>query len=182
MERGNKNRTNNKRMKKVIATLQNCPITRYYGETKGIETIDFTADMDIDADGSGGNPWHDKYFQADTSLHYKGKALDSSKVPYIVVPPVVISATTGIVLGSHCVVFNFNNSMWTQAVVGDLGPSLKVGEGSMALAKLLGIDPNPNTGGEDTQTINYRIFVGIPATVQGITYDLQSYKDVLARA
>ena len=146
-------------MKRILAVIQVAQIVHEI--INGYETVTFTADMDIDCDGSGGNPFGDPYFQADTALHFPakpsrlGKPLHAETVPYVVVPPVVIKATIGIVLGSLCeVTYRGRTAL---AVVGDSGPTRKVGEGSPALADLIGINSNPNHGGVDTFTVTYKI-------------------------
>lgn len=144
-------------------------------EIDGQEEVHFRADMDIDCDGSGGNPHHDPYFQPDTTLHHDGKALNAETVPFIVVPPIVCQQTRGKVLGCRAKVRNLRTGITAEAVVGDIGPRSKVGEGSPALATMLGINPNPNTGGEDDPVIDYWIYPGVPAVVAGVTYNPQSY-------
>ena len=160
-------------MKTIIATIQTADIT-LETDDDGMEFVEFTADMDIDCDGSGGNPHHDPYFQPDTRLHLHGNPLHAETVPYMVVPPVILAKTRGKVLGSLCEVTNMSNDRTALAVVGDSGPTRKVGEGSPALAELLGLDGNPNHGGTSGFIIRYRIHVGRAAVIDGVAYDLQS--------
>lgn len=89
----------------MIHRLLNLPIK---GENTSVLAVDvlkdgpkifFVADCDVDADGSGGNPYHDPYFQPDTSYHLNGKALNPHKVPFIVVPSSIIKAVKPVVLG-----------------------------------------------------------------------------------
>lgn len=134
----------------------------------------FIADADIDCDGSGGNPDNDRYFQPETTLKYKGKSLNAYEVPFVVVPPIVVKSTVGIVMGCQAYVTNLVNGKTTPAVVGDVGPRAKIGEISCACASAIGIDPNPNTGGEAGFFVGYEILPGVPARVNGVTYDLQS--------
>lgn len=155
----------------IIATIQGAAIN--LDIVDGLEVVSFLADMDIDCDGTGGNPYHDPYFQPDTRLHYNGKALHAETVPYVVVPPVVLSKTKGRVLGSLCEVLNIKSGQRAVAVVGDSGPKRKIGEGSPALASLIGLDPNPNYGGTEKHIILYKIHVGVPAVINGVTYALQ---------
>lgn len=139
----------------------------------GYEIVTFTADMDIDCDGLGGNPFHDPYFQPDTRLHVHGRPLHAELVPYVVVPPLVLAKTKGKVLGCQCKVTNLKNKYEAPAVVGDSGPTKKIGEGSPALASLLGLDPNPNRGGTSDFIIRYEIMVNMPATLS-VNFALQS--------
>lgn len=166
-------------MKRIIATIQDQDIHHEIA-CDGYETVTFVGDMDIDCDGSGGNPHHDPCFQDDTTLHFparpnpNGKALHAEAVPFVVVPPIVCKATRGKVLGSLCEVTYKGKTV--EAVVGDIGPSKKVGEGSPRLAELLGIDGNPNHGGTDEFAVTYKVHVGIPAKIDGITYELQPFR------
>lgn len=140
------------------------------------EIVSFTSDADIDCDGSGGNPDHDPYFQPDTSLHGPdGRALNAYEVPFIVVPPLVCQRTRGKVLGSLAHVVNTQNQRWTNAVVGDLGPTKKTGEVSVECARRLGLNSNPNWGGTSMRIISYVIHVGCAALIDGVQYQLKSY-------
>lgn len=155
-------------MPNIIATLEGCDIVLF---DDGL--IRYTAKMAVDTDGSG--PLHgDPDAQADTSLHLDGKALNADVDKYIVVPPVIIQAVAPIVLGSLAAVVNLRNGKNSLAVVGDIGPSHKIGEGSRALAIALGIDPSPTTGGEDRHVIQVTIFPGKAAMVDGKQYQLQA--------
>lgn len=146
----------------IIATIQGCPITLITADD-GSEVVEFTADADIDCDGLGGNPFRDPYFQADTKLHNEGKALYAERENYVVVPPVVVEKTKGIVFGSRVTCLNESNGKKAVGVVGDEGPRSKIGELSVAFAEALGLDGNPNHGGTDRKIIQYRIEVGVPA-------------------
>lgn len=150
--------------------------------------LQFRGDVDIDADGSGGNVytdskgkvWRDRYFQPDTSLHFRGAALNSHTVPYVVVPPAVVFGLPGIVLGCMVYVTNRKNGRRIACVCGDLGPTSKVGEVSIRAAALLGVDPNPVIGGDDDFEYDYEVHAGVPAQieVEGVTmiFDLQSFR------
>lgn len=140
----------------------------------GNETVHFVADADIDADGSGGNPDRDPYFQADTSLHGPdGRALNAYQVPFVVVPPLVCQKTRGMVLGSECLVTHTMTKRQVLCVVGDLGPQSKVGELSVAAARAIGVPWNPVRGGESRKIIDYEIRVGKPAVINGVRYALK---------
>lgn len=140
-------------------------------------SVDWLAHARIDNDGRGpaqGDPDH----QDDTSLHERGigdskVALNAQTEAFIVVPPAIIYGVQGIVLGCQAQVWNRLNGKTTMAVVGDIGPSRKIGEMSCKCAVDLGIDPNPNTGGEDRAVIFYRIWPGKPAEANGMIYELQ---------
>jgi hypothetical protein len=49
-------------------------------------------------------------------------------------------------------------------IIGDVGPTLSIGEASYAMAVALGIDPNPKTGGID-KGVTYLAFTGKTAVV-----------------
>lgn len=136
-------------------------------------SVFFVGDMDIDVDGSP-NWQRDRYGQADTSLHFQGKPINSDIVPGIVLPPECIRAVKGVVLG--CKARASYKGRDRDAVVFDVGPHFKLGEGSGALAIRLGINPDPNKGGVDEQSVTYRYWPGVPAEIDGIRYQLQPYR------
>jgi hypothetical protein len=71
--------------------------------------------------------------------------VDSSQIPYIVLPG---NHSAGAKLGDLAVVFNGENGRIANAIYADIGPSNKIGEGSVALAEVLGIPSSPRTGGK----------------------------------
>lgn len=146
-------------------------IARAYEETKWGKCY-MVADYDVDVDGSGSSHG-DPYFQPDTSLHHNGKPLNSDLECFIVLPPACIKGVRGIVLGCQARVTY--RGIVRNAVVGDVGPTRKVGEGSYKLAKLLGMDPSPINGGVDGAKVTYEWWPGVAAVVDGIQYSLQPY-------
>ena len=159
---------------RLIATLEACDIVLYTSGNKD-ELVKFVAKAAIDSDGIGTNPDHDPDYQNDTTLHNDGKALNADTVPFIVVPPIVCRKTANIVLGSVAFVQNTETYDWCLAVVGDIGPSLKIGEISPACARYIGLSPNSKHGGTDKKIISYVIYVGVPARIAGVQYTLQKY-------
>lgn len=136
----------------------------------------FIAKFAVDCDGSDGNPDHDPYFQPDTSYHYQGEALGAYHVPFIVLPPQVIKAVAPVVLGCRAQATLLATGMASDAIVGDVGPSAKLGEGSPFLASAIGLDPNPNHGGtSDYNAVLFRFWPGIQITIGNITYPLQPF-------
>lgn len=136
--------------------------------------ISFLAGMMIDGDGSGGNAAGDPDFQADTSLHRNGAALNAEVDQFIVVPPAIIEAVPQTVLGCNVRVLNRENGRIAWAVVGDIGPREKLGEASIALANALGIPPSPLNGGTGRRDqLLYELWPGVPAQVNGVQYQLQ---------
>jgi len=105
------------------------------------------------------------------------KYVDSATVPFIVVPPMIVKGVAGIVLGCRCVVTNSRTGKSTEAVVADTGPHDHLGEISVACAKAIGVPTGTthpaNGGGASSPTINYQLFPGTAAVVNGVTYPLQ---------
>lgn len=128
-------------------------------------------DADNDVDGSP--YWNeDPCGQSETSLTHNGKPINGDQVPFIVVPPQVINMIVGVVLG--CAGTMEWNGKSIECVVADSGPSSKIGEASPAALRALGLPaPHNGNGGLDTQEILYRIWPGVAAVVEGITYTLQ---------
>jgi hypothetical protein len=155
-----------------VTTLEGCGI--YKSDDYDVCRIAWIANMTIDCDGSGGNPDNDPYYQDDTSLHFHGEALNAYEVPFVVVPPKIIGCVVEIVLGSQGVCMNLKTGLSTPTVTGDIGPSTKIGEASCECANRIGLSGNPNHGGTMDNIIAYMIWPGIAATVDKITYDLQS--------
>jgi Fungal chitosanase of glycosyl hydrolase group 75 len=122
------------------------------------------ADMDIDCDGKETaicNKTTDRSFQAQTAVTGSdGKYLDASIAPYIVVPGVSTRFSylaSGIRKRSAALVLYRDKIVF--ASVGDVGPDNILGEASYAVAKQLGINPSPSSGGVDSG-VTYIIFPG----------------------
>lgn len=120
------------------------------GAYTGRGTHTKVAGMTIDTDGdlSNADPHlaamarRDPYRQAQTSVRYSnGRSLDPTRVPYVVIPIGYGDAKNG-----ELVMVEYNGRS-TLAVVGDRGPKHRFGEGSMALAVALGINPSGTSGG-----------------------------------
>jgi hypothetical protein len=86
------------------------------------------------------------------------KYVDARKIPYIVLPREV-AGRFGIRLGDFAVVSNQSNGRLAYAIYADVGPSGKLGEGSMALAKALGLSSNPRGGGAE-DGVMFLVFPG----------------------
>lgn len=79
--------------------------------------------------------------------------VDSEKVPFIVLPsnfPVKVK------LGTRCRVTDVQKGVSSEAIYADVGPRFQLGEGSIALAKALGINPDPMKGGTERK-LKYEI-------------------------
>jgi len=152
---------------KILAYIQIPPTTIFIDDDGKIH---FTADADIDTDGTGDHHG-DKTAQNETTLKLNGRNLNADEDKFIVVPPVIIQSVDPIVLGCQARVFYRGNM--TDAVVGDVGPHKKIGEVSRATAIALGINPDPNRGGAESG-VTYAIWPGKPAIVDGKQYSLQA--------
>jgi hypothetical protein len=87
--------------------------------------------------------------------------VDAETVPYIVVPPLIVQKTAGIVRGCKARV-GFNGKS-VDCVVADRGPRGKIGELSIAAARALGIPSSPRNGGRSTPDIEYALWPGVAA-------------------
>jgi glycosyl hydrolase group 75 (putative chitosanase) len=72
--------------------------------------------------------------------------VDASRIPYIALPRSFIEQFA-VRLGDIAMVANTRNQKRSYAIFADIGPKGKIGEGSMALARALGISANPRRGG-----------------------------------
>jgi hypothetical protein len=92
--------------------------------------------------------------QAETSI---ARYVDSNKIPFVVLPNV---DKARIMLGDMAWVVNRANGKSSAAIVADLGPTDQLGEGSIELARRLGVDPDPKKGGTSEEDILYIVFAG----------------------
>lgn len=102
-----------------------------------------------------------------TAYHFPGYRLDdpnayvdSEEIPSITVPPLIITKTPvgDIILGAKCFVRNAKTGQCAWGIVNDVGPRNKNGEISIAMARAIGVNPSPKTGGVDTKSIEYHIY------------------------
>lgn len=112
------------------------------------------------------------YTWADKAKTDPSRYVDADDVAYIVVPPIVRMAVSGVVMGCHGVLRNLETGRTIRAVVAEIGPRTKIGEASMAAARALSINPSPKYGGTERKIIRYTIYPGIRATVNGVRYPL----------
>lgn len=121
-------------------------------------SVYFRAGMAVDADGSPRARQIDPYGQLDTSLrHRNGAAVNAETTKYFVLP-LQKYQQYGVRLGDIAAV-RYNDQV-RFAVFADVGPHQKLGEGSMALAASLGINPNPRNGGTHRPEVEYIVFPG----------------------
>jgi hypothetical protein len=81
-----------------------------------------------------------------TDLH---RYVDSSTIPYIVVPTGVVGQKGNPHLGDLAAVYNIKTGKLAYAIVADIGPKSTIGEGSIALAEQLGVPSEPRKRGQD---------------------------------
>lgn len=82
--------------------------------------------------------------------------VDAGRVPYISLPPQALEHAR---LGDVAFVLNLENGRSAGAIIADVGPRDLIGEGSIALAQALGINPDARRGGSDGR-IAYIVFPG----------------------
>ena len=109
--------------------------------------VSWTADLDVDCDGKVTTRCRsDNRKTAATDA--AGHPLDAAALPYVVVPAPSARfdyLAAGLAPGSVFAVVYKDRVEY--GVLGDAGPPALIGEASYRMAELLGIDPNPVTGG-----------------------------------
>jgi hypothetical protein len=76
--------------------------------------------------------------------------VDSETIPFIVLPGHCPHAPC---LGAKALVVNLRNGKHAEAIYADIGPRNSIGEGSIALARLLGINDDARTGGQSSDVL-----------------------------
>jgi glycosyl hydrolase group 75 (putative chitosanase) len=106
------------------------------------------------------------FYVSTTSLRKRsGRAADpatyvnAAKIPYIVLPPEFMHSFA-VALGDLAVVTNRQNGKSSFAIFADVGPRGQIGEGSIALARALGLNDDPRRGGTGSPVIEYLVFPG----------------------
>jgi hypothetical protein len=122
----------------------------------------FEADLDIDCDGVVTfecNETTDPSFQPDTFVRTADlQPLNAATLPYVVLPtPSSRFDYRDHDIAPGAVVAVIHQGKVEYAVFGDTGPADVIGEGSYALARNLGIDPDPLRGGADGK-VTYVVF------------------------
>jgi hypothetical protein len=87
--------------------------------------------------------------------------VDAETVPYVVVPPLIVQKTAGVVRGCKARVTLGAKSV--DCVVADRGPRTKIGELSIAAARALGLPSSPRHGGTDKPELLYELWPGVAA-------------------
>ncbi|MBS1954340.1 MAG: hypothetical protein JST89_09140 [Cyanobacteria bacterium SZAS-4] len=113
--------------------------------------------MTVDADGSPRARQIDPDGQLNTSMRYAdNKSVNAEVVPYMVLPGGAYQKY-GVQLGDMVLVRNTDNGRMAVAVFADVGPRNKTGEGSMELAREMGLNPSPTKGGTSKASIEYLV-------------------------
>lgn len=164
----------------LVALLSNCQqvagTTKFAKDSGGTKSVPlcqlngaiwWSADLDVDCDGGQGAECKaDPYYQPETStVDSLGNPLDASTLPFVVVPLPSNGfdyKAAGLKLGSVVGVIYQGKIMY--GIIGDLGPTGVIGEASYAMAKKLGINPSPISGGVDSG-VTYVAFTGTSAVV-----------------
>ena len=162
----------------------------YHPQNKGLDELRYAGytgnwwALATDNDQPSGNPIiqgendpYPGYYVSMTSLgdrRYKNsdprRYVDAEKIPYFVLP-LQVAQQTGAKVGDLGYVYNKKNRKGAFAIFADVGGNDKIGEGSIYLANLLGINANPKTGGQENDVI-YMVFPfsgnGQPRTIEEI--------------
>jgi hypothetical protein len=126
----------------------------------------FKADFDVDCDGgSSASCRNDPDYQSDTSAHTSsGRPLDASTMNFVVIPLATNGfnfSTLGVRTGTVAAVVYRGRISY--GIVGDLGPTGVVGEGSAHLAQELGMSGSPTSGGAESG-VTYVFFPNVRVT------------------
>lgn len=98
--------------------------------------------------------------------------VDANAVTYIVLPSHWRAAARGIVLGCRATVTDAHTGQVVEAGVLDFGPKSKLGEASIACARLFGVPCSPKDGGTADLRFVYQFWPGVPAEIDGVSYRL----------
>jgi hypothetical protein len=90
--------------------------------------------------------------------------VDSATVPYIVLPSHWRAEARGVVLGCKATVTDTRTGRIVEAVVADFGPKAKIGEASIAVAKLMKVPSSPKSGGTEEKRFIYQFWPGVAAS------------------
>jgi hypothetical protein len=101
------------------------------------------------------------YRHPDKAVNDPAAYVDAETVPYIVVPPLIVQATAGVVRGCKARVTRAGRSV--DCVVADRGPRTKIGELSIAAARAIGLPSSPRSGGTESPDVLYELWPGVAA-------------------
>jgi hypothetical protein len=133
----------------------------------------WTSEFAVDCDGkhtSICNSQQDGQYSATTvGKDSQGNSLDASVVPYVEVPAqssVFDYRAAGLSMGSVAAVIYKDRLAY--GVIGHEQASDVIGAASYAMAEQLGIDPNPVTGGLQSEDVTYFAFTGTDNVVPAL--------------
>jgi len=168
-------------LRERIASCDNVVGGPYASDGSGTADIDvcgfpgavaWTSDLDIDCDGKETTQCNlstdPSYMDQTAATDSNGDPLDAAALPFVVIPG--RSAKFDYIdagLGMRSVVAVIYEDKVAFGVLGDVGPQAIIGEASYAMAVLLGIDPDPSTGGVEGG-VSYIAFTGTEAKVDVI--------------
>jgi hypothetical protein len=98
------------------------------------------------------------YRHLDKNRNDPAAYVDSETVPYIVVPPLIVQETSGVVRGCRARITYRGKSV--DCVVADKSGKTSIGEMSIAAARELGINPSPRNGGLGKSEVFYELWPG----------------------
>jgi hypothetical protein len=127
----------------LVQDIANADASKYVGDPSRCaqilqfpnKTVFWSSKLAVDADGINGTTLDPDDGQNDTSYHIHGSALNAAIHPFAVLPLGAFGTETGLSLGDVAVVV-YKDYM-TGCIFGDLGPSYRLGEGSIRLHELL---------------------------------------------
>ena len=90
---------------------------------------------------------------------------DSANFAYIVVPPEIVLSRQVPEIVKGCLARVTYKGKFVWAFVGDVGPRNRVGEGSIKLCELLGVNANPRNGGVEKQEVLFELWPGVFGTL-----------------
>ena len=119
----------------------------------------------IDTDGNPLMEGHDGTWQANTSGHVNGKAVDSSKYAYVVMSKEQMKMS-GVSIGDWATVTNTGNGKIAFARLEDRGPDEGTGEISQAAATAVGIQYIDNSSTVGDPSVVVQVYAGT-ASIEG---------------
>lgn len=112
------------------------------------------------------------YTNAGFHYHDPRRYLNSSIIPFCVIPPKLRNAIKPKFLGCQMEAINMQTGDLSLGMCGDIGPDGALGEGSRANARNLRLNPDPKKGGTKNRIIRFTLYPGTPAEIGGKVYPL----------
>lgn len=181
----------------LLAKLASCTIIggKYQPDASVAATIDicgtsgavfWKADLDIDCNGRSSAKCNlqadPTYLNQTAASDSNGEPLDAAALPYVVFPSPTMRfdyRARELAMGSVVAVIYQDHVEY--GVAGDTGPTAIIGEASYRMAELLGIDPDPTTGGAG-DGVTYIAFTGADAMVHVVEDHAEAVRVGIAHA